>query len=154
MIITEMSTSERLEDYEIRAEYGSEAFKYDVADVLIAARKMKNLTQAALAKIAGVSQAYIAKLESGDANPTISRIGAILASIWFKPQITLVPLIHRGESFSASSSLSIPRGGKIIQSTANDALYPGIDYTSPFGALNIPTDFLQMEQKGMINAAV
>jgi predicted transcriptional regulator len=94
MIITEISIVERLEDYEIRAEYGSETLKYDIAAVLVAARKMKNLTQTALANIAGVSQAYIAKLESGEANPTIGRIGAILASIWLKAEINLVPLVR------------------------------------------------------------
>jgi transcriptional regulator with XRE-family HTH domain len=93
MVITEMSTLERLEDYEIRSEYGSESLKYDIAAVLVAARKMKNLTQTALANIAGVSQAYIAKLESGEANPTIGRIGAILASIWLKAEINLMPLV-------------------------------------------------------------
>ena len=93
MIITEMSTLERLKDNEIRSEYGSETLKYDVAAALAAARKMKNLTQVALANIAGVSQAYIAKLESGEANPTIGRIGAILASIWLKCEINLVPLL-------------------------------------------------------------
>ena len=93
MIITEMSTLERLEDHEIRSEYGSETLKYDIAAALVAARKMKKLTQIALANIAGVSQAYIAKLESGEANPTIGRIGAILASIWLKAEINLVPIV-------------------------------------------------------------
>jgi transcriptional regulator with XRE-family HTH domain len=93
MIITEISTLERLEDHEIRSEYGSETLKYDIAAALVAARKMKNHTQVALANIAGVSQAYIAKLESGEANPTIGRIGAILASIWLKSHITLVPIV-------------------------------------------------------------
>jgi len=88
-----MSTLERLKDYEIRSEYGSETLKYDIAAILVAARKMKNLTQIALANIAGVSQAYIAKLESGEANPTIGRIGAILASIWLKAEIDLVPIM-------------------------------------------------------------
>jgi transcriptional regulator with XRE-family HTH domain len=88
-----MKTSEWLEDLEIRAEYGSATFKYDIAAALVAARKMKNLTQAALANIAGVSQAYIAKLESGEANPTIGRIGAILASIWLKSEINLQPIV-------------------------------------------------------------
>src|SRR6266700_2105167 len=93
MIITEMSTLERLEDHEIRSEYGSETLKYDIAAALVAARKMKKLTQIALANIAGVSQAYIAKLESGEANPTIGRVGAILAAIWLKAEINLAPLM-------------------------------------------------------------
>src|SRR5437773_371802 len=93
MSTADIKTSEWLEDFEIRSEYGSATFKYDIAAALVAARKMKNLTQVALANIAGVSQAYIAKLESGEANPTIGRIGAIMASIWLKSQVTLVPIV-------------------------------------------------------------
>ena len=93
MSTADIKTPEWLEDNEIRAEYGSATLKYDIAATLVAARKMRNLTQATLAKIAGVSQAYIAKLESGEANPTIGRIGAILAAIWLKSEIKLVPLI-------------------------------------------------------------
>jgi transcriptional regulator with XRE-family HTH domain len=104
MIITEMSTLERLEDYEIRSEYGSETLKYDIAAALVAARKMKNLTQTALANIAGVSQAYIAKLESGEANPTIGRIGAILGSIWLKAEINLISLATSLENEAAKQT--------------------------------------------------
>jgi predicted transcriptional regulator len=59
----------------MRSGYGSATLKYDIAATLVAARKMRNLTQAALANIAGLSQAYIIKLESGEANPTVGRIG-------------------------------------------------------------------------------
>src|SRR6266446_10125142 len=93
MSTADIKTSKWLEDFEIRSEYGSATFKYDIAAALVAARKMKKLTQIALANIAGVSQAYIAKLESGEANPTIGRIGAILASIWLKAEINLVPIV-------------------------------------------------------------
>jgi transcriptional regulator with XRE-family HTH domain len=107
MSTADIKTSEWLEDIEIRAEYGSATFKYDIASVLVAARKMRNLTQAALAKIAGVSQAYIAKLESGEANPTIGRIGAILASIWLKAEINLVPLVSSFQDEIAEAAEAI-----------------------------------------------
>jgi DNA-binding XRE family transcriptional regulator len=110
MIVTEMSTVEWLKDKEIRAEYGSATLKYDVAAALVAARKMHNLTQTALAHSAGVSQAYIAKLERGEANPTMSRLGAILASIGLKAEINLIPIVSSHElvdySLPASSSTS------------------------------------------------
>jgi transcriptional regulator with XRE-family HTH domain len=93
MSTIDIKTAEWLEDFEIREEYGSATLKYDIAAALVTARKMRNLTQATLANIAGVSQAYIAKLESGEANPTIGRIGAILAAIWLKAEINLVPLM-------------------------------------------------------------
>jgi DNA-binding XRE family transcriptional regulator len=96
MIITEQSIRERLDDHEIRSEYGAETLKYDVAAALVAARKMNNLTRTALATMAGVSPAYIAKVESGEANPSIGRIGAILASMWLKTDLHLAPLVQKG----------------------------------------------------------
>ena len=90
MSTTAMKNLEWLEDFDIRAEYGSATLKYDIAAALVTARKIRNLTQATLANSTGVSQAYISKLESGEANSTIGRIGAIFAAIWLKPRIRIV----------------------------------------------------------------
>src|SRR5437868_10819184 len=106
MNTTDRKTLEWLQDPEIRSGYGSATLKYDIAATLVAARKMRNLTQAALANIAGLSQAYIIKLESGEANPTVGRIGAILASIWLKYVINLVPIVptfHDDTALNAST---------------------------------------------------
>ena len=46
MSTADIKTPEWLEDNEIRAEYGSATLKYDLAATLVAARKMRNLTQA------------------------------------------------------------------------------------------------------------
>jgi DNA-binding XRE family transcriptional regulator len=95
MCTVDIKTAEWLEDVEIRVEYGSATLKYDIAAALVAARKRKNLTQTALARIAGVSQAYIAKLERGEGNPTIGRIGGILAAMWLKAEINLTPTVSQ-----------------------------------------------------------
>jgi transcriptional regulator with XRE-family HTH domain len=156
MIITEISTRERLEDYEIRSEYGAETLKYEIAAALVAARKRENLTQIALAKIAGVSQAYIAKLESGEANPTIGHVGAVFASIWLKAHINLVPLItpkRQEDVSSALPSLSISRSGGIAPSTANDIQGARISHASALTQPGSPTDFNQYEYTGAVNAA-
>ena len=81
-----------LEDAEYRREFGAEMAKLDVAAALADARGIARTTQAALAERAGVSQAYIAKLERGDANPTIGTIGRLLGCIWMKTSIKLVPM--------------------------------------------------------------
>jgi transcriptional regulator with XRE-family HTH domain len=136
MSTTDIKTAEWLEDLEIRAEYGSATLKYDIAATLVAARRMKNLTQAALANIAGVSQAYIAKLESGEANPTIGRIGAILASIWLKLQINPVLLLnseHRDDTPSISLSPQISGSGEIVQATADNTHYIRTSHASALG---------------------
>ena len=50
------------------------------------------MTQSALAELAGTSQAYIAKLESGDANPTIGNIGRLFACMWLKATVEPAPM--------------------------------------------------------------
>ena len=76
-----------LQDIEYRGEFGSESAKLEMAAALVRAREMMGLTQSALAELAGTSQAYIAKLERGDANPTIGNIGRLYGCMWLKPTI-------------------------------------------------------------------
>ena len=72
---------ERLEDPEYAKLYGEEDAKVDFAITLTKARKSLNLTQKSLADKLGISQPYVAKLEGGEANPTLGRIGRLLATI-------------------------------------------------------------------------
>lgn len=81
-----------LEDIEYRKEFGSESAKLEIAAALVRARERANITQSALAELAGTSQAYIAKLESGDANPTVGNIGRLFACMWQKPGIEPTPM--------------------------------------------------------------
>ncbi len=81
-----------LEDIEYRQEFGSEAAKLQVAAALADARESAGVTQSALAERAKVSQAYIAKLERGDANPTIGHIGRLLACMGLKPSLSVAPM--------------------------------------------------------------
>lgn len=78
-----------LHDIDYRKEYGAETAKLNMATALATARKKTGITQAELAELAGVSQAYIAKLERGDANPSIGNIGRLLACLWVKPLISV-----------------------------------------------------------------
>ena len=85
--------NERMQDTEFRQEYGAENIKYEIAKAVQKARNRQQLTQSALAERVGVTQAYISKLESGEANPTIGHVGAILATIWVKPDVQIRPLV-------------------------------------------------------------
>ena len=78
-----------LEDVEYRKEFGSESAKLEIAAALVRARELANMTQSALAELMGTSQAYIAKLERGDANPTIGNIGRLFACMRLKAAIEL-----------------------------------------------------------------
>ena len=88
----EDSHAEWLEDIEYRQAFGAETAKLEVAAVLADAREAAGMTQSALAQRARVSQAYIAKLERGDANPTIGHIGRILACMGMKPSVGVAPM--------------------------------------------------------------
>ena len=81
-----------LEDIDYRKEFGSEGAKLEIAAELVNAREMMKMTQSALAEQAGTSQAYIARLERGDANPTIGNIGRLFACMWLKPRIKPIPM--------------------------------------------------------------
>ena len=92
-----------MEDIEYRREFGSETAKLEAAAALADAREAAGMTQSALAERANVSQAYIAKLERGDANPTIGHIGRLLACMGLKPFVSVAPL----EPPAASESVRI-----------------------------------------------
>ena len=68
-----------LQDPNASSYFGAAQAKSSFALTLSLARKEVGVTQKELAKKAGVSQAYIAKLEGGEANPTLEKIGGLLA---------------------------------------------------------------------------
>jgi len=72
-----------LRDPEFAKWFGAAQAKSSFALTLANARAKLGLTQKQLASRAGVSQAYIAKLEGGEANPTLDTIGSLLAVLGF-----------------------------------------------------------------------
>jgi transcriptional regulator with XRE-family HTH domain len=98
--------AEGLNDDEVRMEYGEELAKLDFALALIRARKEQSLTQQQLADLLGVSQAYIARLESGSANPTLGKAGRILASLWRRPLLNPGHLVEPGQLEKHSKDVS------------------------------------------------
>lgn len=61
---------ELLKDKKILKEYNRLKPKYKLISELIAARARKGMTQKELARKIGTKQSAIARIESGDANPT------------------------------------------------------------------------------------
>lgn len=72
---------ENLQDPEFAKMFGAAQAKSSFALTLARARANLGLTQKELANKVGVSQAYISKLEGGEANPTLERIGSLLAML-------------------------------------------------------------------------
>lgn len=78
-----------MQDPAVRAEVERLEPEYQLARQLIKARFDQNLTQAELAAKAGVKQAYIARLESGNANPTIGSLSKISSALNRKLKFSL-----------------------------------------------------------------
>lgn len=64
--------AELLRDPEVRKEYERLKPRYELISQLISARAKKGLTQAQLAKKMGTKQSAIARVEGGNANPSIA----------------------------------------------------------------------------------
>ena len=70
-----------LENEENLRALGEEAIKYDIGLVICRERCLLQLSRAELANITGMTESYIAKLESGERNPRIGTIGRLLAAL-------------------------------------------------------------------------
>jgi transcriptional regulator with XRE-family HTH domain len=96
----------RLNDPEFAKIFGEEDAACSIGILLTKTRKNLGLTQERLANRLGVSQPYIAKLERGEANPSIRTIGRILAVIGFRlvaNVTTLVSEVAQAETALAAS---------------------------------------------------
>ena len=84
---------EEMEDTGFRQDYAEEAATLEFGLAIALARKSLGMTQREAAQRCGVSQAYLSKLESGDANPTIGQVGSILGSWWLGLSVSTAPLV-------------------------------------------------------------
>ena len=85
---------QRLSDSEFTKEFGAELAKSEVAVALTRARLNHKITQVDLANKLGTNQSYIAKLECGDANPTIGMIGKVLAFMGLRLKVHTEPIVR------------------------------------------------------------
>jgi len=72
---------ELLKDKKVAEEYERLAPRYQLISELIRIRIKKGLTQEELAKKVGTKQSAIARIESGNANPSLNSIGKILQAM-------------------------------------------------------------------------
>ena len=90
-----------LHDPEFRKLYGTAEAKSELAVAIADARHGLGLTQEEMSKKAGVSQPYIAKLESGEANPTVGAIGSMLAILNLRLTMQTASLLPKPISLDA-----------------------------------------------------
>jgi transcriptional regulator with XRE-family HTH domain len=84
-----------LRDDEFRKLYGAAEAKSELAIAIADARHSLGLTQEEMSSKVEVSQPYIAKLESGEANPTVGTIGSIFAILNLRLTMGIAPLLPR-----------------------------------------------------------
>jgi len=75
---------ELLQDKEVAKEYERLKPRYELISQLIGARTKKGLTQGQLAKKIGTKQSAIARLESGNANPSVAFLEKMASALGSK----------------------------------------------------------------------
>lgn len=85
---------QKLLDLEYRKLFGTADAKNEFAITLATVRRDLNMTQQELADRCGATQPYIAKLEGGEANPTLGTIGSMLAVIGCRLAMDAKPLLQ------------------------------------------------------------
>jgi predicted transcriptional regulator len=72
---------ELLSNPQTRQEYDALGPEYAIVSQLLQARNSLGLTQAEIAKRMGVKQSFVARLENGAANPTVSTLKRFSSAI-------------------------------------------------------------------------
>ncbi|MBA7571428.1 hypothetical protein ES708_13191 [subsurface metagenome] len=85
---------ELLEDPEVAKECANLEAEYQIIRQLITLRKEKKLTQKELAKLIGDKQSNISRLESGNYNPTLSKLKKIADCLNQRLDIRFVDKVH------------------------------------------------------------
>lgn len=131
MVRTPMQDIEReLEDLEYRKLYGAAEAKSEFALTLARARHRLGMTQKELADRLGLSQPYIAKLEGGDANPTLGAIGSMLAVLGLRLAMQSEPLLPQptiGPSISAAEKEAPLTYDPFVPDSNNGSISPAQD---------------------------
>jgi DNA-binding XRE family transcriptional regulator len=68
---------ELLSDPDVKRKYDALEPEFQLAASLIQARTERKMTQAEVAKLSGISQVMVARLESGTSNPTVSTVNKV-----------------------------------------------------------------------------
>ena len=112
----------RLKNTEYAKLYGSEDAKTSLAITLSKARHTLKMTQKQFAEKLEKSQPYIAKLESGAANPTIGAIGSMLAVVGLSLEIDTKALIPCISSLQQDQYVTRPEAPYVLASQDDKAI--------------------------------
>lgn len=121
-----------------RVWYETEA-SFKAGTLLVKLRAQYNLSQAELAEKAGLKRSYIARIESGTANPTVQTLSRILASLQLSLVLDSEP---REYQVIPASTLSVSLG--------EETGPPSVHLSSPYSAY--PTDQTKISEAGIEGA--
>lgn len=85
------SLNEQLKNPEFRAEYEALEPEFQIIRAMLEGRDKLNLTQKDLAKLSGITQADISRLENGNANPSIRTLKKLATAMNMVLDIKFVP---------------------------------------------------------------
>jgi len=129
MVRTPIQEIERkLQDLEYAKLFGAAEAKAEFAVTLATLRQSLKMTQKELAGRSGVTQPYIAKLEGGEANPTLGTVGSMLAVVGYRLAMDTKPLLY----YSLEST-SVPVARQ--RNFADDTGKPAVDWGWISGAV-------------------
>ena len=114
-------SAKELEDDEERMGYGEVAAKSSFALALTFARQERGLSQQELADLLGVSKAYVVRLESGEANPSIAKAGRIFAALWLTPIDKPFPLLKGYGPYEPPREYATPEPESLVKAAQESA---------------------------------
>lgn len=82
---------EQLQDPEFKKEWETSESEREFTKSLIEARNRGHITQKQLSELTGIAQSDISKIETGNANPTVSVLQRLAEGLNSKLIITFVP---------------------------------------------------------------
>ena len=84
----------QMKNPKFREEMEKTELEYQIARAMMKARLEKNMTQTQVAKIAGIDQADVSRVENGIGNPKISTLRRIANSLGMEVRFDLVPMVN------------------------------------------------------------
>lgn len=105
--------AKQLQDEEFAKLWFESKSSFEASLLVLRLRALHNLTQAELAEKVGIKRSYIARIESGTANPTVQTLGKILAAF---DQFLVLGFEPRKEETIPASTLSVSQNEEEIPS--------------------------------------
>ena len=108
--------AEHLQDPAFRAEWERTALARAVALAVVGYRVKHSLTQTQLAKMLGMRQPHVARLESGEHNPSLETLQRLSRVLGLRFIVDVAPADQAGQE----SRLKVPSGVEVVEDLTAD----------------------------------